>query len=85
MSVFIFESCITQGEWVEQQASGIRQQKLRCEHLLHVLSEEISKDEQRELRMLARVSEERQRKAVIATVAKERTEAADRIIRILEG
>uniref|UniRef100_A0A7S2SSZ4 Uncharacterized protein n=1 Tax=Rhizochromulina marina TaxID=1034831 RepID=A0A7S2SSZ4_9STRA len=73
-----------QQQWVGQQSAMILQRRERCAHLVHLLNQEICTDERRELRMLDNELDARQRKQIMIDVAKERTEAADKIMRIME-
>ena len=73
-----------QGRWVDKQRGLLEQKRNRCEHLLFVLNEEIKKDATREIRMMDLSVDQKQRRRVMADAAKERTESADRVMRILQ-
>jgi hypothetical protein len=72
--------------WVSLQAASMEKSRKRFEHLLHLLEEQQRKEIDR-TRQLVEVSLAGRRKKheVVARVARERAEAADWIMRILNG
>mmetsp|Transcript_5684 Transcript_5684/g.15932 ORF Transcript_5684/g.15932 Transcript_5684/m.15932 type:complete len:572 (-) Transcript_5684:1176-2891(-) len=70
-----------QGAWVHKQQAGMADRRQVCAHLLALFEEEIEKEERREILLLegkGRRARENQVK-----VYRQRSEAADRIIRVL--
>ena len=70
-----------QGKWVGMQGKFMKQKKDRCLHLLSILEEEISNDEKREIEIYGLKGKEFKKRT--RELVKERSETADRVMRIM--
>ena len=73
-----------QANWVSAQQALVEHRTARCEHLLHLLRTETVADAAREKKLLEYPIHSKELRKRHAEVAMERSEAADRVMRVLQ-
>ena len=74
----------TQGQWVGLQGVAARHRRQRANHLLTLFERELEADEKREIALYGFADDDPQKKKHVGEHYKARSEAADRVMRVLE-